>query len=78
MTSATGFIDEPDTIRNEVMDNNLLMSDKSLTDRLRAMLDKCGVKWTDESNGYVNVTTYIAHGVEYTIIAKSYLAPEHD
>lgn len=73
----TKFIDEPDTIRNEVVDKGLLIIDNRTTE-LREKLTERGVDWLDESNGYADVTTFIANGVKWTVISKSYLNPDHD
>lgn len=48
------------------------------TTKLREKLTERGVEWIDESNGYADVTTFIANGVKWTVISKSYLNPEHD
>lgn len=53
------------------------MTDNRTTE-LRAKLTERGVDWLDESNGYADVTTFIANGAKWTVISKSYLNPEHD
>jgi len=50
----------------------------SRTTELREKLTERGVDWIDESNGYADVTTFIANGAKWTVISKSYLNPEHD
>ncbi|HAM16031.1 MAG TPA: hypothetical protein DCP91_09290 [Eggerthellaceae bacterium] len=52
------------------------MSD--VTEKLRRMLDERGVEWADESNGYADITEFVSNGTKWTIIAKSYVNPEHD
>jgi hypothetical protein len=53
------------------------MSDNQTT-KLREKLTERGVEWIDESNGFADVTTFIANGAKWTVISKSYLNPEHD
>lgn len=48
------------------------------TEELRRLLDELGVEWRDESNGYVNVTTFTVGGIEWNAIAKHYINRELD
>ena len=62
MTSATKFIDEPDVIRNEAIDNGLLAIDNRTTE-LRTIikaLDKLAsaISWT-RPNDSANVSIYL-------------------
>lgn len=50
----------------------------SATEELRRLLDERGVEWRDESNGYVNVTTFTVGGIEWNAIAKHYINRELD
>lgn len=44
------------------------MTEKSATDVLREKLTERGVKWRDESNAYVKVTTFTVNGIEWNAI----------
>ena len=50
----------------------------SATEELRALLDERGVEWIDRSNGYVDVTEYVANGVAWCVITKDYINPDND
>jgi hypothetical protein len=50
----------------------------SATDEFRALLDERGVEWIDRSNGYADVTEYVANGVAWSIITKDYINPGND
>ena len=50
----------------------------SVTKDLRKMLDEHAIKWTDESNGYADITAFKVHGVEFHAVSKSYINNDLD
>ena len=52
MASTIEFIDEPDTIHNETVDNGLLVTNDQTTKLLRKLLDEYGVKYEESQDRF--------------------------